>query len=272
VENLIGSKFDDKLTGTDSNNVMTGGKGADVLKGLGGSDTVSYAGSGKSVQIDLNKTAQISTGDAKGDVISGFENIIGSRFDDALTGTNGKNIFIGGRGGDSIKGGGGTDTVSYASSSEEVSVDLRLTTAQISGGDARDDMLSSIENLTGSKFSDILRGDGGANTLSGGAETDFISGYGGADILIGGAGSDRFYFNAGDGKDTIRDFVAGTSFEDVVVFDIDPATFGTFAQVMAAASQVGANTVFTFDADTTLTLLNVQKSAIAEADIQFPFF
>lgn len=40
IENLIGTRFDDKLYGTTGGNTITGGGGNDVLHGLGGGDTL----------------------------------------------------------------------------------------------------------------------------------------------------------------------------------------------------------------------------------------
>jgi Ca2+-binding RTX toxin-like protein len=274
MENLIGSKFDDTLTGTDGNNVITGGKGADVLKGLGGTDTVSYAGSSKGVQVDLHKSAQTSVGDAKGDVLSGFENIIGSAFADTLTGTSGDNTFTGGRGGDAFRGGSGTDTVSYAGSSKGVNVSLGSASPAFFTGDAVDDTFSSIENLTGSSRDDFLIGNDNANVLSGGIGDDKLAGGKGNDVMIGAAGNDEFQYTYEnfdsnfDGKDVIRGFIAGAGSGDHIAFLTDKIP-NTFAGAMSIATQVGNNTVFTFDASNTLTLLNVQKSALISDDIDF---
>jgi Ca2+-binding RTX toxin-like protein len=56
------------------------------------------------------------------------------------------------------------------------------------GGDG--DTFTSIENVVGSAFEDVLLGDAGNNTLFGLDGVDLLGGQGGDDILVGGAGAD----------------------------------------------------------------------------------
>jgi Peptidase M10 serralysin C terminal/RTX calcium-binding nonapeptide repeat (4 copies) len=108
IENLKGSAFDDKLIGDGGNNVIDGGSGGrDVLDGGRGIDTVSFAGTASGVVINLDSTR--GGGGATGDVIRGFENIIGTAFDDDLRGNQGDNVIDGGAGNDRISGGPGND-------------------------------------------------------------------------------------------------------------------------------------------------------------------
>jgi serralysin len=66
-------------------------------------------------------------------------------------------------------------------------------------GDGGSDTFSSIENLTGSAFDDLLVGDANANILSGGLGRDVIIAGGGNDIINGGAGvPNELYGGAGD--------------------------------------------------------------------------
>lgn len=108
-------------------------------------------------------------------------------------------------------GGDGVDTASFEASAAGVTVNLA--TGEASGGDAEGDVLSNIENITGSGFADVLTGDGAANLLSGGA---------GNDTLIGGTGNDLITGDAGN--DTI-DGGAGGGWTDTVEID-NPGTFG----------------------------------------------
>ena len=199
IHNLIGSAFDDRLTGTASANFFEGGAGDDVLIGGAGIDTASYAEATAGVTVSLAlATAQI-TGGAGSDTLSGFERLIGSAFNDVLTGDDGDNVLTGGLGDDVLTGGLGNDTVSYADAGAAVSVHLNLSVAQETRGGGID-TLSGIENVTGSAFKDVLTGNASANILSGGA---------GADRLIGGAGADTFVFDTpalAIDKDVIADF------------------------------------------------------------------
>lgn len=168
-ENVIGSNFNDVLTGDDSANVIEGGAGADTLDGGLGSDTLSYSRSAAGVSVNL-RNGTVSGGDAQGDVISGFENVTGSAFNDLIQGNASANV---------LNGGAGIDTLSYAQSAAGVIVNLL--TNQVSGGDAQGDMIAGFENVVGSAFNDTITGNAGNNVIEGGA---------GADIINGGAGND----------------------------------------------------------------------------------
>jgi Ca2+-binding RTX toxin-like protein len=184
IRNIIGSSFNDVLIGTSSASVLNGGAGddtlfassSDTLIGGGGSDTVSYAIAQIGNPI-FSVNVNLSNGtDSLGETLTGISNVIGSSGGDLLIGNASANILNGGAGGDMLVGGGGADTIiggggvdmaSYETSTSGVTVDLRLTTAQISGGDANGDILSGITNLRGSAFDDILSGDANANYIDG---------------------------------------------------------------------------------------------------------
>ena len=85
--------------GDAKDNVLEGGAGKDALDGGGGSDTASYAQATAGVTADLSKPAN-NTGDAGGDTYKGIENLLGSAFNDKLTGNNGANTLTGGAGND----------------------------------------------------------------------------------------------------------------------------------------------------------------------------
>ena len=104
---LNGNAGNDYLLGGDGNDTLNGGAGADRLDGGIGTDTLSYAGSA-AVNVNL-ATSVVSGGDALGDLIFNFENILGSSSADTLTGSSGANTIDGGAGNDSIFGGDGND-------------------------------------------------------------------------------------------------------------------------------------------------------------------
>ncbi len=206
-QNLLGSVGDDVLYGDAGSNKIDGGAGNDSIEGgdgndilIGGAgtqDTVTYGLATSGVTVSLAITTQQDTHGAGLDTLSGFEGIIGSDFADTLTGNSSANTIIGGDGDDIIDGGAGNDmlmggsntaigdTVSYASATSAVTVNLALFTATGGGGK---DSLNGFENITGSKFADILTGDSHDNHIIGGAGNDIIEGGAGADILDGGAG------------------------------------------------------------------------------------
>ena len=184
-ENITGSAHADTLTGDANANVIKGGTGGDTLNGAGGSDTVSYAGSSAGVTVTVNGT--VSGGDAAGDTISNFESILGSAHADTLTGNASANVIEGGAGGDTMDGAGGSDTVSYAGSRTAVTVTINGT---VSGGDAAGDTISNFENIIGSTDADTLTGDENANVIEGGALGDTLDCAGGTDtVSYAGAGA-----------------------------------------------------------------------------------
>lgn len=180
IENLIGSDWNDELIGNNRSNVMRGGDGDDRLKALGGHDRVFgdagndriIAGTGRDyydggsgsdtlVLSRLNAGAHVwlsqnkSGGSLQGDRIFLIENLIGTRFDDRLSGNNGDNIISGQRGDDILSGGAGND------------------------------------RLHGGGGHDRIRGNAGADILNGDAGNDILSGGTGEDIFVFTSGNDR---------------------------------------------------------------------------------
>ena len=200
IENITGSGFADNLTGDGEDNEIVGGDGADtliggagddVLTGGDGTDTTSYADANAGISVDLRETVQQDTGGAGMDTISEIENVIGSTYDDTLLGDDTSNI---------LDGGDGVDTVSYATATGEVIVNLATQTAS---GDGPDTLLN-FENIIGSDNNDTLTGDGQANVIIGGL---------GDDILTGGGGNDTVsYANAQ--ASVFVDLAAGTGTVD----------------------------------------------------------
>ncbi len=128
IENLVGSALNDTLTGDGNDNVIEGGLGNDTLIGGAGNDTASYAGAAAGVTVSLAlQGAGQNTVNAGTDTLSGFENLLGSAFDDSLTGDANANTISGGAGNDTLNpganargivdlldGGAGSDTASFA--------------------------------------------------------------------------------------------------------------------------------------------------------------
>ena len=178
IEGLIGSDFNDTLIGDGTNNRLQGNGGADVLNGGGGTDFARYQSATAGVIASLANPA-INTGDAAGDSYISIEGIIGSDFNDTLTGDGNDNYLEGAIGADVLNGGGGIDVASYQTANAGVTASLA--NPAINTGDAAGDSYISIEALLGSDFNDTLIGDGTNNRLEGN---------GGADVLNGGGGID----------------------------------------------------------------------------------
>ncbi|PSC06028.1 hypothetical protein SLNSH_06550 [Alsobacter soli] len=196
----------DSLVGGAGNDTLEGGAGADTMDGGAGTDTLDYAASSAAVTVDLSANTA-SGGDAQGDVISGFEYVLGSAFadritgdananwfyggsgDDTLIGAAGADTMVGGWGADSMDGGSGVDTLDYTGSSTGVTVNLA--TGVGLGGDAQGDTLIGFENVWGTSSADSLVGD---------ANDNIFRPYLGADTIVGGAGQDTVdYWYSGTG-------------------------------------------------------------------------
>ncbi len=172
----------------------------------GGNDTLDLSGYTTNSEIDLRQESFSSAGPgtggaaiynisiARGAAIenaiggAGADTIYGNAANNALTGNDGADTLVGFAGADALNGGNGVDTADYSASSSRVQVNL--TTGLGFDADAAGDTLQFVENITGSAFNDILRGDNAANTLRGGAGNDSLTGGAGADVLDGGDGFD----------------------------------------------------------------------------------
>lgn len=205
---ITGNSGNNVLTGMGGNDTLIGGSGTDLLNGGAGNDvmdgglhtdTVTYADATGGVTVSLAISGLQDTGGSGIDTLIGIERLIGSQYDDYLTGRAGDDGLTGGAGNDmfeastgkdTLDGGIGDDTVSYAQASSGVTVMLWRDSGDKNSSLAGRDVLISIENATGSAFNDILLGSVGDNHLIGGMGDDLLSGYGGNDILDGGIGTD----------------------------------------------------------------------------------
>src|SRR6266545_5096347 len=108
IEDIVGTKHHDTLTGDAGPNVFLPLVGNDGIDGSGGTDTVSYEVSPSAV------TANLSTGTATGegtDTLTAIENLNGSPLNDNLTGDAGPNVLHGLAGTDTLSGSDGDDTL-----------------------------------------------------------------------------------------------------------------------------------------------------------------
>jgi len=103
-----------------------------------------------------------------------------------------------------------------------------------------------------------------ASIIVGTSGSDILFGGTGNDLLTGGAGSDIFAISKGYGSDTISDFQAGAGGD---ILRVQNYGFPTFASFVAAAKQVGADTVVTLSTTETLTLQNVALSSLVASNV-----
>jgi Ca2+-binding RTX toxin-like protein len=241
-DSLSGGDGDDSLDGGDGDDVLIGGSGADILNGGKGSDSASYQNSLAGLIAVLKNldgssyNGLQSNGEAKGDVFSNIENLIGSQFNDTLAGNDEDNILAGldghdelygGKGNDSLFGGAGNDRL-YGGEGRDllnggegrdyaIYVDSRVGIAAVMlnqdgsslhgfEGLGEDDLIN-IEAMWGSQFDDLLVGNDedniilgmdGNDSLYGGAGNDILNGGDGFDVVYGGEGDDHLMGGGGD--------------------------------------------------------------------------
>ena len=179
--------------------------------------------------LDLS-TECLNSGEASGDVYYEIEGLIGSTYDDRLTGNDWANTLIGllgndvlrgldgddvlrgGLGADVLDGGLGYDEVTYAEATGGVIVNL--TDASQNTGEAFGDRYISIEDVTSSAFADKIIGNDLNNQLKGNDGADVLDGGNGENTLLGGAGNDRLY--SGADADVLN---GGTDFDTVTYYN-----------------------------------------------------
>ena len=207
IENITGTDYGDIIVGDGEANIIDGGDGADYLVGGAGDDTI-LGGEGNDRLY----------GGADDDTLYGGSD------DDSLYGGDDNDTLIGGEGTDLLDGGDGSDTADYSGESKGIYVRLDRgwetdlankgswsTLIQgIADGSIEHDDLVSIENITGTDYTDNIVGDGEANIIDGGAGVDYLVGGAGDDTILGGEGNDRLYGGAdedtldgGEGNDTL---------------------------------------------------------------------
>ena len=216
----IDGKASGDLSGFSANGVgdIDGDGAPDMAVGAPTADHIfTDSGSAYVVRGRLPSAAAVRGGGAADQYISG------GAYADSLSGRGGDDLLEGRGGADALSGATGTDTASYRHAAGGVKANLA--SPSVNTGEAAGDTYSLVENLTGSRFNDILNGSIVANVISGLAGNDVIRGNSGADRMLGGAGADTltgnsdtdlFVYNSTDeshdtAPDTIIDFNAGTA-------------------------------------------------------------
>ncbi len=274
ADTLTGNAGNDLLIGGDNNDTLSGGAGNDILRGgpanndsmdggAGAEDLLDFSDGTVGMTFTLTQSAASSSiangtaGLGNNDTYQNMEGVIGTNFNDTITGSNVANdILRGGDGNDILNGAGGTaDLIDFTGGTAGITFTLVQSGIGIafnaSGAGLGTDTYSNMEGvigtafadtLTGSLGNDILRGGGGNDILSGGDGNDMLTGGTGADILTGGNGNDSFIFNSAlNNVDTITDLDANAA--DSIVLDNDIFTalgvIGTLATANFAANAGG---------------------------------
>jgi Ca2+-binding RTX toxin-like protein len=200
----------------------------------------------------VNEQNNAVTGSAADEVVRGLGG------DDTLDGAAGSDVVFGDQGNDRADGSMGNDQV-YGWLGNDTLF-----------GSAGDDQVFGQEDhdfIGGGSGNDYLSGAVGNDDLYGEAGQDLLFGNAGDDTLSGGAGRDVFAFGLGDGRDTIRDFVAAGAERDVIAFNSGVLT--SFAAVQAASTQEGADVRITISPTSGLLLQNVSLASLTADNFTF---
>ena len=256
VENVVGSKYGDFLTGDNKSNTLRGGLGDDTLDGGAGVvgdvfdggegyDTVSYANSLSPIQLSL--TSGGTAGDAMADSYNSVENVIGSNGADTIEGSSDNNLLYGGGGNDVLIGGGGSDVLYGGEGNDTLSntsvagavqryvggdgvtdtgndtvtyegIDNVVKVSLAAGGFTYDS--SGTTKVSEQIFSGIENVYGGnrADSLEGDAHDNLLKGGGANDQLSGLDGNDVLL--GGDANDTLEGGLGADTLNGEAGYDI----------------------------------------------------
>jgi Ca2+-binding RTX toxin-like protein len=213
-DDLKGGGGEDFAAGNHGTDSVNGGPGNDFVEGNGGNDAL-VGGGGifdtasfetASAGVTVNLTAGTATGEGT-DTLAGISDVIGSNFNDSLTGDaiESGNGFYPGGGEDTVDGGGGPFDIFIPLTVEAVTIDLTAGIATSAGEGT--DTLVDIEDAYGTDAADVMTGSAGPNFFVGFQGDDQLAGLAGDDFLDGDAGEDvdalsNDTLDGGDDNDT----------------------------------------------------------------------
>ncbi|MDB5506395.1 MAG: Cyclolysin [Devosia sp.] len=268
---FYGDRWNNTFVGGNAADGMEGRPGDDTLLGLGGDDAM-RGDEGKD-RIYGDTGVDTLNGNDGNDYLSGGADddfVFGDAGNDTLDGGTGNDLLDGGSGDDTMTYGGkedtavagfedgidsfdggsndaGGDTADYSRFTSAIGIDLTLTVGTVKTRNGADYLpttgtarsisnLSNVENVTGSRYDDDLRGNGGSNGLDGGAGDDVFVGGAGADIIIGGAGSDTIDYSREGGL-----LAAAVNMSGDMVTSLVEDTFGDFDLLQSIENVIGTN-------------------------------
>ncbi|MGO4126409.1 hypothetical protein AB4Z01_18555 [Inquilinus sp. YAF38] len=201
IDHLIGGAGDDVLSVDPfkSDGTLDDGPG-DVIEGGAGVDTMYYT----SISGTSGVTVNLATGTGSGGAtLSGIENVVGSNYDDSLTGDAGNNLLEGGNGDDTLIGGAGNDLLRGGAGLDQLDGGAGIDTVEAVGTiDLAAGTINGVVCLTGIENvhgGGSITGNAEANSLTGVSNSnDTLHGAAGNDRLDGGGGSDSLYGDAGN--------------------------------------------------------------------------
>ena len=209
-------EINEKLNGGAGSQALQGGLGDDTLDGGAGLDTAYYGDAPAAVTLNLGYVVAQNTGGTGNDILLNMEYLVGSAFNDSLTGNGLANLIDGGVGNDILDGAGtandaldALDTLRGGVGDDTYRIDPASAKIVEWAGEGTDtvetrfsyDLAPNIENakLIDEFAGYRLKGNGVSNTLTGNLLNNLLDGGLGADTMLGGKGDDTYIVdNTGD--------------------------------------------------------------------------
>ncbi|MFG6207844.1 Ig-like domain-containing protein, partial [Pseudomonas retamae] len=160
---LTAGSGNNELHGGAGNDLLYSGAGNDLLDGGTGIDTASYAHATAGVTVNLGLLGAQNTLGAGSDTLTGIENLLGSNFNDSLTGDNNSNVINGGLGNDTLNGGGGDDLLIGGLGNNTLTGGAGADTFQWLKGNSGHDLITDFTPGTDKlDLSQLLQGENGS--------------------------------------------------------------------------------------------------------------
>ncbi|WP_395352726.1 beta strand repeat-containing protein [Variovorax sp. UC122_21] len=215
-------------TGNALNNILYAGDGNNVLNGGDGIDTVSYAYAASAVTASLAITTAQATSGSGSDTILNVESLVGSNFNDKLTGNTAANSLNGGAGADTMIGGLGNDGYYVDNIGDVVTelanegVDTVYSTISYTLGANLENLYintTGAVNATGNALANVLYAGAGNNVIDGLDGSDTVSyAYAASGVTVSLA-STAAQVTGGSGTDTLLNIenLVGGSYNDILI-------------------------------------------------------
>ncbi len=276
IGGILTGSHEGTLKGGVGNDSIVAGSGIEAIDGGEGTDKLTYMAATSAVDVNLGGTG--SLGIALGDTYSNIEILVGSTFDDGLTGDRTQSTTIIGESGNDVLNGasidpsiidvlyGGTGNDTYYVQSTADAIDVVNESGDFAGGTSDIDTIISqgeffwdyydvgevlkigagavdgsmlvsgkgSSTLNGNDFDNVLLAYGGSNEINPGKGTDTI-GLSLYDLDAAFNGANIVKVSPGDNTNYIYDFESGTD-------KIDTSAYGRFAdgaQMLANVADTG---------------------------------
>ncbi|MEP6889348.1 MAG: putative Ig domain-containing protein, partial [Nitrospirota bacterium] len=192
-DGLFGEDGADTLFGDEGNDELLAGAGDDLIDGGAGSDIYLFnLGDGQDDIFEADIVGDVNTIIFGPGITRGMLTFTQNEAEETLlihVDGGSDSILIHGFTNTGVNGTGGMQNIVAGDQSFSLGDLLGLPSGQI----------------VGTAGNDVIRTGAGSDTISAGAGNDGLTGNAGNDQLAGGTGDDTYFFNLGDGLDTIQD-------------------------------------------------------------------